>query len=86
MPTTVRQAFDSFELLIPSSRPNVTNLSSPQELSQQKLVQSAGGLTARLNANNLTTGDTITVNGTVAERDGQCELISLSFFLSLTGQ
>jgi hypothetical protein len=69
MPTPVRQAFDSFELLTPSSKPNVTSSSSPQEQSQQQLVQSAGGLTARLNANNFTTGDTITVNGTVAERD-----------------
>jgi plastocyanin len=69
MPTPVRQAFDSFELLTPSSRPNATNSSSPQEQSQQQLEQSAGGLTARLNANNFTTGDTITVNGTVADRN-----------------
>jgi plastocyanin len=70
MPTFVRQAFDSFELLTSSPRPNVTSSLSSQEQSQQQLVQSAGGLTARLNANNFTTGDTITVNGTVAERGG----------------
>lgn len=40
------------------------------EQPQQQLVQSAGGLTATINANNITTGDTITVNGTVADRAG----------------
>jgi hypothetical protein len=60
------QVLDSFELLTPTT-PSLRPQGQPQ---QGQLVQSAGGLTARLNANNFTTGDTITVNGTVAERDG----------------
>jgi plastocyanin len=69
----VRETLGSFELLMttPSATTNTTATpSSPASAQPQQLEQSAGGLTARLNANNFTTGDTITVNGTVADRAG----------------
>jgi hypothetical protein len=73
-PSFVGQALGSFELLptTPSATTNTTATTttpSPASVQPQQLVQSTGGLTARLNANNFTTGDTITVNGTVKERD-----------------
>jgi plastocyanin len=75
-PPFVRQVLGSFELLTTTPSAVTTNTTagtttpSPATVQPQQLEQSAGGLTARLNANNFTTGDTITVNGTVADRAG----------------
>ncbi|MDQ3966760.1 MAG: hypothetical protein M3275_00010 [Thermoproteota archaeon] len=73
IPPFVGQVLGSFQLLtttITTTPSSPASAQQPAPQQQQPLVQSAGGLTARINANNFATGDTITVNGRVADRAG----------------